>query len=62
MDILINFINIIMHIDKYLTLIVQQYVLIAIIIISLLPGVMIFIKEKREKNENNENDIFNTDN
>ena len=39
-----------------------SYVLIAIIIISLLPGVIVFIKEKRKKEENNENDILSTEN
>ena len=38
-----------------------SYMLIAIIIISLLPGVIVFIKEKRKKSENDENDIHNTE-
>jgi membrane-associated protein len=38
-----------------------SYVLIAIIILSLLPGVIVFIKEKRKKGGNNENDILNTE-
>lgn len=38
-----------------------SYVLIAIIIISLLPGVIVFIKEKRKKDGNNENDILSTE-
>ncbi|MBU3189958.1 VTT domain-containing protein [Clostridium bowmanii] len=37
-----------------------SYMLIAIIIISLLPAVIMFIKEKRKKGENDENDIHNT--
>jgi len=37
-----------------------SYMLIAIIIISLLPGVIMFIKERRKKGENDENDIHNT--
>lgn len=39
-----------------------SYVLIAIIFISLLPGVIVFIKEKKNKGENNANDILDTDN
>lgn len=38
-----------------------SYVLIAIIIISLLPGVIVFIKEKRKKGRNNEEDILSTE-
>jgi len=38
-----------------------SYVLIAIIIISLLPGVIVFIKEKRKKEGENEDDILNTE-
>ena len=38
-----------------------SYMLIAIIIIFLLPGVIVFIKEKRKKSENDENDIHNTE-
>ena len=38
-----------------------SYVLIAIIIISLLPGVIVFIKEKRKKGGDNEDDIINTE-
>ncbi|MBZ9686081.1 VTT domain-containing protein [Clostridium estertheticum] len=38
-----------------------SYVLIAIIIISLLPGVIVFIKEKRKKGENNEDDILSAE-
>ena len=38
-----------------------SYVLIAIIILSLLPGVIVYIKEKRKKEGNNENDIPNTE-
>ena len=34
-----------------------SYMLIAIIIISLLPGVIVFIKENSKKRKNNENDI-----
>jgi len=37
-----------------------SYMLLAIIIISLLPGVIMFIKEKRKKGENNEDGIINT--
>lgn len=39
-----------------------SYALISIIIISLLPGVIVFIREKRKKWRNNKNDIFNTEN
>jgi len=38
-----------------------SYVLMAIIIISLLPGVIVFIKEKRKTGRNDENDILNTE-
>ncbi len=38
-----------------------SYFLIAIIIISLLPGVIMFIKEKRKKREDNEDKITNTE-
>jgi len=38
-----------------------SYVLMAIIIISLLPGVIMFIKEKRKTGKNDENDILNTE-
>jgi len=38
-----------------------SYMLIAIIIISLLPGVIVFINEKRKNKENNEDDIQSTD-
>jgi membrane-associated protein len=38
-----------------------SYVLIAIIIISLLPGVIVFIKEKRKKGDYNKEDIINTE-
>lgn len=38
-----------------------SYVLIAIIIISLMPGVIVFIKEKIKKKENNEDDVPDTD-
>ncbi len=41
-----------------------SYVLMAIIIISLLPGVIVFIKENRKTRrnaENDENNIFNTE-
>ena len=38
-----------------------SYMLIAIIIISLLPGAIIFIKEKRKKGEDDENDVSNTE-
>jgi len=38
-----------------------SYMLIAIIIISLLPGVILFIKERRKKGENTENDIQGTE-
>ena len=38
-----------------------SYVLIAIIFLSLLPGVIVFIKEKRKKGENNESGIINED-
>ena len=38
-----------------------SYVLLAIIILSLLPGVIVYIKEKRKKEGNNENDIPNTE-
>jgi len=39
-----------------------SYVLVAIIFISLLPGVIVFIKGKRKKPENNEDDIVSTEN
>ncbi|MFT5872079.1 MAG: membrane-associated protein [Clostridium sp.] len=38
-----------------------SYMLIAIIISSLLPVVIVFIKEKRKKGKNDENDIHNTE-
>ncbi|MBU3145212.1 VTT domain-containing protein [Clostridium sp. CF012] len=38
-----------------------SYVLIAIIIISLLPGIIMFIKEKRKKGNDNKNDILSTE-
>ena len=38
-----------------------SYVLMAIITISLLPGVIVFIKEKRNTRKNDENDILNTE-
>lgn len=38
-----------------------SYVLIAIIIISLLPAVVVFIKENRKKRRNDENDVINTE-
>ncbi|MBX4261394.1 DedA family protein [Clostridium estertheticum] len=38
-----------------------SYMLVAIIIISLLPGVIVFIKEKRKKNEGNEDEIQSTE-
>jgi membrane-associated protein len=38
-----------------------SYVLMAIIIISLLPGVIVFIKEKRKTGRIDENDILNTE-
>jgi membrane-associated protein len=38
-----------------------SYVLIAIIVISLLPGVIVFIKEKIKKGGDGEDDVFNTD-
>jgi membrane-associated protein len=38
-----------------------SYMLIAIIVISLLPGAIIFIKENRKKGEDDENDVFNTE-
>ncbi|MBW9158521.1 VTT domain-containing protein [Clostridium sp. FP2] len=38
-----------------------SYVLIAIIIISLLPGAVVFIKEKRKRKRNNEDDILSTE-
>jgi len=38
-----------------------SYVLIIIILISLLPGVIVFIKEKRKKGGNSENDILSTE-
>ena len=38
-----------------------SYFLIGIIIVSLLPGVIMFIKEKRKKGENNEDEIANTE-
>ncbi|HEY8804850.1 MAG TPA: VTT domain-containing protein [Clostridium sp.] len=38
-----------------------SYVLIAIIIISLLPGVIVYIKEKRKIREDNEGEITNTE-
>ncbi|MCB2288582.1 DedA family protein [Clostridium sp. CS001] len=37
-----------------------SYVLMAIIIVSLLPGVIVFMKEKRKTGRNDENDILNT--
>ena len=36
MDILINFINVIMHIDTYLTMIVQQYGVLTYVILFLI--------------------------
>ena len=38
-----------------------SYMLVAIIIISLLPGVIVFIKEKRKKNDDNEDEVQSTD-
>jgi len=38
-----------------------SYVLIAIIIISLLPGIIVFIKEKKKKEDNEEDDIQSTE-
>lgn len=38
-----------------------SYVLIAIIVISLLPGVIVFIKEKIKKDGDSEDDVFNTE-
>ncbi|MBU3177847.1 DedA family protein [Clostridium estertheticum] len=38
-----------------------SYMLVAIIIISLLPGVIVFIKEKRKKNDDNEDDVPSTE-
>lgn len=38
-----------------------SYMLIAIIIISLLPGVIVFIKEKRKKKEGNEDNVPSTE-
>ncbi|MPQ30258.1 DedA family protein [Clostridium estertheticum] len=38
-----------------------SYMLVAIIIISLLPGVIVFIKEKRKKNEENEDEVQSTE-
>jgi membrane-associated protein len=38
-----------------------SYVLMAIIIISLLPGVIVFIKEKRKTRRNDENNFLNTE-
>ncbi|MBZ9633826.1 VTT domain-containing protein [Clostridium sp. FP1] len=38
-----------------------SYVLIAIIIISLLPGAVVFIKEKRKRKRNNEDDILSAE-
>ena len=38
-----------------------SYVLIAIIIISLLPGIIVLIKEKRKKGGDNEDDILNAE-
>ncbi|APC39029.1 DedA family protein [Clostridium estertheticum] len=38
-----------------------SYMLVAIIIISLLPGVIVFIKEKRKKNEDNEDEVQSTE-
>ncbi|WP_127836740.1 DedA family protein [Clostridium prolinivorans] len=38
-----------------------SYVLIAIIVISLLPGVIVFIKEKIKKGGDGEDDVFNTE-
>jgi len=39
-----------------------SYVLVAIIIISLLPGIIVFIKEKRKKGDDNEKNILSTEN
>jgi membrane-associated protein len=39
-----------------------SYVLMAIIIISLLPGVIVFLKENRKSGRNDENDILNAEN
>jgi membrane-associated protein len=36
-----------------------SYVLVSIIIISLLPGILVFIKERSKKRENDEGDILN---
>ncbi|MCB2353615.1 DedA family protein [Clostridium estertheticum] len=38
-----------------------SYMLVAIIIISLLPGVIVFIKEKRKKNDDNEDEVQGTE-
>ena len=38
-----------------------SYMLIAIIIVSILPGVIVFIKEKRKKNGENEDDVPSTE-
>jgi membrane-associated protein len=38
-----------------------SYVLIVIIIISLFPGVIVYIKERRKTGKNDENDILNTE-
>ncbi|MBU3099957.1 MULTISPECIES: DedA family protein [Clostridium] len=38
-----------------------SYMLVAIIIISLLPGVIVFIKEKRKKNDDNEDEVQSND-
>ncbi|MBU3155929.1 DedA family protein [Clostridium estertheticum] len=38
-----------------------SYMLVAIIIISLLPGVIVFIKEKRKKNDDNEDEVQSTE-
>lgn len=38
-----------------------SYVLIAIIVISLVPGVIVFIKEKIKKDGDSEDDVFNTE-
>ncbi|MBW9153143.1 DedA family protein [Clostridium estertheticum] len=38
-----------------------SYMLVAIIIISLLPGVIVFMKEKRKKNDDNEDEVKGTE-
>ncbi|MBU3215343.1 DedA family protein [Clostridium estertheticum] len=38
-----------------------SYMLVAIIIISLLPGVIVFMKEKRKKNDDNEDEVQSTE-